>query len=107
MSDLDLTEATEVAYRTYCEALHGGAMRDGDFEATRSSTEFEWLRLVVSDVAPLIEAQVREQIAAEIEASMNAIGHAQANATEGHIPDVVNHILAGYAHAAGIARGTP
>lgn len=70
-----------------------------DLDTLRAKNEAEFDEWLAAH-----EQEVRERVAADIEAAMNAIGHAQANAHEGHIPDTANHILAGYAQAARIAR---
>lgn len=72
MTDLDLTDAAAVAYRGWREAQRGNPLQPGEFEATFSRVEAEWMAKAVRAVAPLIAAQVRAQIAADIEALATA-----------------------------------
>jgi hypothetical protein len=65
--DLDLTAATEAAYRAHHAARRGWEPSPEEFQATYSRTEAEWMAAAVDAAAPLIAAQVAEQIAREIE----------------------------------------
>jgi hypothetical protein len=69
VNGIDLTEATDAAYRGYRTAMKGAPMEPGEHEALFSRVEFAWMTAALAAAAPLIEAQVRARVAAEIEAA--------------------------------------
>ena len=69
MSDIDLTEAIEAAAQAHLAATAVGTAGVGwaDLNPWQQHSIREYVLPMVSAAAPLIEAQVREQVAREIE----------------------------------------
>lgn len=75
MSDLDLTEAVEAAARAWYEAkaAHFGLRAWEDLDPLAQHAWREDAITAATAAAPLIEAQVRARVAAEIEARANGL----------------------------------
>jgi len=104
VTDLDLSAAVEAGYRAWCDASSGFVHSDAVHEALRSETEVSRIRVAVAAAAPLIEAQVREQIA---EAIMMAHSDVLPEHNCGDPACPTEASLVAYRLAARIARGTP
>lgn len=104
MSDIDLTAPTSVfgAHSIECTGIEGVTCR-----GCRASGWMSWSAYrvhVLEQVAPLIEAAVREKVAAEIEADREAVKRRHGSEPE----DVyVRGCLYGSSVAAGIAKNGP
>ena len=94
-----MTEAVEAAKGT------GEYLAGLPFIGTADAVEV-YTKAVIRAAAPIIERAVQDRVAKAIEAQRGRIETVQRENNDGYVPDVVTQILAGYTHAARIARGT-